>query len=118
MSYAKWPRDKHEFAPTQIAETIYEPLEAVDLECRPSRDVYKRQPIHYAIFLINALLIGSFMPPVGVLFYVTCGIAGANAETAMKQSFVYLSIVAAGMLLIGFVPSLVLWLPQLLGILH
>jgi C4-dicarboxylate transporter, DctM subunit len=75
-------------------------------------------PIHYAIFLINALLIGSFMPPVGVLFYVTCGIAGANAETAMKQSFVYLSIVAAGMLLIGFVPSLVLWLPQLLGILH
>jgi tripartite ATP-independent transporter DctM subunit len=75
-------------------------------------------PIHYAIFLINALLIGSFMPPIGVLFYVTCGIAGASAAQAMKQSFVYLMIVACGMLLIGFVPALVLWLPHALGILR
>ena len=75
-------------------------------------------PIHYAIFLINALLIGSFMPPLGVLFYVTCGIAGARVEEAMKASFVYLMIVASGMLLIGFVPGLVLWLPRMLGVLH
>jgi tripartite ATP-independent transporter DctM subunit len=75
-------------------------------------------PIHYAIFLINALLIGSFMPPIGVLFYVTCGIAGANAKAAMAESFMYLSIVAGGMLFIGFVPELVLWLPHMLGILH
>jgi tripartite ATP-independent transporter DctM subunit len=75
-------------------------------------------PIHYAIFLINALLIGSFMPPIGVLFYVTCGIAGATVQGAMKGSLVYLSIVAGGMLLIGFVPALVLWLPHALGFLR
>jgi C4-dicarboxylate transporter, DctM subunit len=75
-------------------------------------------PIHYAIFLINALLIGSFMPPIGVLFYVTCGIAGATVEGAMKGSLLYLSIVAGGMLFIGFVPALVLWLPHMLGMLH
>jgi tripartite ATP-independent transporter DctM subunit len=75
-------------------------------------------PIHYSIFLINALLIGSFMPPVGVLFYVTCGIAAAPVEKAMKESLLYLSIVAAGMLFIGFVPALVLWLPHLLGIMR
>jgi tripartite ATP-independent transporter DctM subunit len=74
--------------------------------------------IHYAIFLINALLIGSFLPPIGVLFYVTCGIAGTSVEGAMKHSFIYLAIIAAGMLLIGFVPALVLWLPSVMGLTH
>lgn len=71
--------------------------------------------IHYAIFLINALIIGGFLPPIGVLFYVTVGIAGTTAEKAAKQTFIYLALVSAGMLIVGFFPEITLGLPRYFG---
>jgi hypothetical protein len=34
VSYAKWPKDNHECAPTQTGSVICCTLEAVDIECR------------------------------------------------------------------------------------
>src|SRR5205807_410378 len=37
VSHAEWPKDCHEWAPTQTGGVICCPLNAVDLECRPPR---------------------------------------------------------------------------------
>jgi hypothetical protein len=37
VSPAKWPKDIHEYAPTQTGRVICYPLEAVDIECRSPR---------------------------------------------------------------------------------
>ena len=37
VSYAKWPKDNHECAPTQSGSVICCTLEAVDIECRSPR---------------------------------------------------------------------------------
>jgi hypothetical protein len=37
VSHAKWPKAKHECAPTQTGSVICCPLKAVDIECRPPR---------------------------------------------------------------------------------
>jgi hypothetical protein len=36
-SHAKWPKAKHECAPTQTGSVICRPLKAVDIKCRPAR---------------------------------------------------------------------------------
>jgi hypothetical protein len=37
VSHAKWPKAKHECAPTETGSVICCPLKAVDVECRPPR---------------------------------------------------------------------------------
>jgi hypothetical protein len=37
VSYAKWPKDNHEWAPTQTGSVICCTLEAVDIKCRSPR---------------------------------------------------------------------------------
>ena len=34
MSHAKWPKDNHEYASTQIGRVIWRPLKAVEIEWR------------------------------------------------------------------------------------
>jgi tripartite ATP-independent transporter DctM subunit len=75
-------------------------------------------PMHYAIFLINAVFIGCFLPPIGVLYYVTCGIASARSDKAAGQTLIYLAIVSVSMLCVGFFPWFTLALPRALGLIH
>jgi TRAP-type C4-dicarboxylate transport system permease large subunit len=74
--------------------------------------------MHYAIFLINAVFIGCFLPPIGVLYYVTCGIASARSDKAAGQTLIYLAIVSVSMLCVGFFPWFTLALPRALGLIH
>lgn len=75
-------------------------------------------PVHYAIFLIDALVIGHFLPPLGVLFTVACGVTGTSVGHAIKPVFLYLGVVAAGLLAIGAWPDLTLALPRAAGLIR
>ncbi|HXY98884.1 MAG TPA: TRAP transporter large permease subunit [Stellaceae bacterium] len=71
--------------------------------------------LHYGIVLIIAMGLGAFMPPAGVGFYVCCAIARTGIEEASRAMLPYLAILAAGLLIVAFVPWLTLSLPHFFG---
>ncbi len=73
-------------------------------------------PLQYAIVMIFAMGLGSFMPPLGVGFYVACSIGNATVEQATRRVLPYLAVLIVGLLLVTFVPWFSLVLPQVLHI--
>jgi tripartite ATP-independent transporter DctM subunit len=72
-------------------------------------------PIQYGIVVIIAMGLGAFSPPIGVGMFVTCSIAGTTMESAARHMAPYLIVLAAGLLLVAFVPWFSLIVPRMLG---
>ena len=70
--------------------------------------------VQYGIVLILAMGVGAFIPPIGVGFYVSAAVAGAELEPAAKTMIPYAIVLVLAVLLIAFVPAITLVLPRLL----
>lgn len=75
---------------------------------------YGIDPIHYAIVLIFAMGMGCFLPPFGIGFYVSCSIGECSTERVTLRLIPYTLVLAAGLLLVTFIPWLSLVLPKAL----
>ena len=69
---------------------------------------YGIDPVHFGIFFIVCVSIGTLTPPLGTIMFTTCGITGTKFEEFIKESWPFL-------LLIAFFPSIYLFLPDFLG---
>ena len=69
--------------------------------------------VQYGIVLILAMGVGAFLPPIGVGFYVSAAVAGADIESAAKTMIPYAVVLVLAVLLIAFVPDITLVLPRL-----
>lgn len=76
---------------------------------------YGIDPVHFGIFFILVLSIGTLTPPVGTIMYVTSSITGTKIEDFVKASIPFLIILIIAALLIAFIPQISLFLPQLLA---
>ncbi len=72
-------------------------------------------PVQYGITLILAMGVGAFIPPIGVGFYVSAAVAGADIESAARTMIPYAIVLVLALLLIAFVPDITLIVPRLLG---
>jgi TRAP-type C4-dicarboxylate transport system permease large subunit len=63
--------------------------------------------------LILAMGVGAFIPPIGVGFYVSAAVAGAELEAAARTMIPYAIVLILAVLLIAFVPEITLLLPHL-----
>ena len=70
--------------------------------------------VQYGIVLILAMGVGAFIPPIGVGFYVSAAVAGADIESAARTMIPYAVVLVLAVLLIAFVPAITLVLPHLL----
>ena len=70
--------------------------------------------VQYGIVLILAMGVGAFIPPIGVGFYVSAAVAGADIESAARTMIPYAVVLVLAVLLIAFVPEITLVLPRLL----
>ncbi|HLR52771.1 MAG TPA: TRAP transporter large permease [Candidatus Avamphibacillus sp.] len=75
---------------------------------------YDIDPVHFGIFFILCVSIGTLTPPLGTIMYVTSSITGAKIEDFVKESIPFLIILIVFTLIIALVPSFSLWLPNLL----
>jgi tripartite ATP-independent transporter DctM subunit len=75
-------------------------------------------PIHYAIVLIFAMGMGCFVPPFGIGFYVSCSIGESSTEKVTPRLIPYILVLAAGLILVTFVPWFSLVLPKTIGLIH
>ncbi|MFC0561668.1 TRAP transporter large permease [Halalkalibacter alkalisediminis] len=81
----------------------------------PMIQQYGIDPVHFGIFFIVCISIGTLTPPLGTIMYTTCSITGTKVEEFIKYSWPFLLILILAALLLAFVPSISLWLPSILN---
>ena len=61
------------------------------------------------------IALGQFFPPMAVNLMVSCRLTGATMESTVRWVLWLILFMALGLVAMVFFPSLVLWLPQVLG---
>jgi tripartite ATP-independent transporter DctM subunit len=75
---------------------------------------YGINDLHFGIVLIIAMGIGTFIPPFGICYFVTCSVLESTVEEATPRFLPYLAIISVGFILIAAVPWFSLALPAAL----
>jgi C4-dicarboxylate transporter DctM subunit len=72
--------------------------------------------IHYSTVVVAATGIGLFLPPIGVGFFIACGIAKVPVDRATRDMLPYIYMMCAGLLIVILVPWVTLIVPRILGL--
>ena len=73
---------------------------------------YGIDPMHFGIVIIIAMGIGTFIPPFGICYFVTCSVLNTSVEKVTPRFVPYLAVLLAGLILIAIFPSISLALPH------
>jgi C4-dicarboxylate transporter DctM subunit len=69
-------------------------------------------PIHLGIIMVVNMEIGMVTPPVGLNLFVTAGITGHSLVWVLKAALPWMMILLAFLIMVTYIPSLSLWLPN------
>lgn len=72
-------------------------------------------PVWFGVMMVLNLIIGLVTPPVGVVLFVTSGIANLPLEDLIRAIWPYLLVMLVVLALVAGIPGLSLWLPGLFG---
>ena len=72
-------------------------------------------PIHFGIFMIFNLCIGTITPPVGTTLFVGVKVGGVELESVVRWLLPFFAALIIALLLVTYIPELSLWLPGLMG---
>ncbi len=70
--------------------------------------------ILFGVLFVMSVLVGSITPPVGVLLYLGCSIAGIPVSKASKVIWPFVLTIVFVIILGVFVPQIITFLPNLL----
>ena len=73
-------------------------------------------PIHFGVLMVLNTMVGLITPPVGMCLFAVAGISGCSIAALVRESWPYLVALIAVLLLVTYVPSFVLFIPGLFGI--
>ncbi|NQZ30899.1 MAG: TRAP transporter large permease [Oceanospirillaceae bacterium] len=71
-------------------------------------------PIHLGIIVILNLMLGLLTPPVGMVLFVLSKVSGISFERCVKATMPFLVPLIVVLMLLTYIPSLTLFLPELL----
>jgi C4-dicarboxylate transporter DctM subunit len=71
-------------------------------------------PIHFGVVMVLNLMLGLITPPVGMVMFVMMSMAKCSMWEFTKEILPFFIALLAVLVLITYVPSVVLWLPDLL----
>lgn len=74
---------------------------------------YGFDPIHFGIILCIALVYGNVTPPVGLLLFITAGLAKCPVTEVMRYQAPFYAVLSAALLLTVLLPDVVLFLSRL-----
>lgn len=72
-------------------------------------------PVTFGIMFVLNMGIGSLTPPFGILIFVMSKLSGLGASRLVKAYIPWILAMFVALIIISFVPTLTLWLPQLAG---
>lgn len=70
-------------------------------------------PVHYGLFSIMNLCVGSITPPVGTGLYVGASVGNVKVERMIKPMIPFYVVILVVLFAITYFPQLVMWLPNL-----
>ncbi len=70
-------------------------------------------PIHFGIVITINMELGMVSPPVGLNLFVTSGLTGMSIKDVIVAAFPWTLTILVGLLLVTYIPSIALWLPNL-----
>ncbi|SJZ86089.1 TRAP transporter large permease [Garciella nitratireducens] len=73
-------------------------------------------PIHFGIIIVYNLCIGNITPPVGNTLFVGVRVAGTTIEKVIPSLVRFYVAILVGLILVTYIPSLSMFLPDLLGL--
>lgn len=71
-------------------------------------------PIHFGVILVLAIMIGMLTPPVGLCMYIVCAIVKISIMDFFRAVFPFFIALLMLLITVAFIPSLTLWLPNLI----
>ncbi|MCK4879241.1 MAG: TRAP transporter large permease [Bacteroidales bacterium] len=71
-------------------------------------------PIHFGIVIVLNLCVGLCTPPVGSVLFIGCSVANLKIEQVVKPLIPMFIVMIVVLMLVTYIPSLSLWLPNLL----
>ena len=74
--------------------------------------MYGIDPMAFGIILIISMGIGTFIPPFGVCYFVTCSVMDTSVEKVTPRFLPYLAVLLVGLLAIAVFPAISLALPH------
>jgi tripartite ATP-independent transporter DctM subunit len=74
--------------------------------------VYGIDPMAFGIVLIISMGIGTFIPPFGVCYFVTCSVMDTSVEKVTPRFMPYLAVLLVGLVAIAVFPAISLALPH------
>jgi len=72
-------------------------------------------PIHFGIIMVMNLSIGLGTPPVGSLLFIGCSVAQVGIKDVIKPLLPLFIAMLIVLMLVTYIPSLSLWLPNFFG---
>jgi TRAP-type C4-dicarboxylate transport system permease large subunit len=75
-------------------------------------------PVHFGVVAVVNIMLGLITPPYGLLLFLMVKIAEVPLQELVREVMPFLGVMVGALALITFVPSLVLFLPRLLGYQH
>jgi TRAP-type C4-dicarboxylate transport system permease large subunit len=73
---------------------------------------YGIDPMAFGIVIIIAMGVGTFVPPFGVCYFVTCSVMDTSVERVTPRFLPYLAILLVGLVAIAAFPAISLALPH------
>ena len=81
----------------------------------PTAQALGVDPVHFGVVAVVNIMIGLVTPPYGLLLFMMVKIADVPLRDMVREVMPFLGAMIAALALITFVPSLVLFLPRLMG---
>lgn len=78
----------------------------------PMLQQYGIDPVHFGIFFIMSISIGTLTPPLGTIMFTTCSITGTKIEEFIVAIIPFLLVLVVATLLVAFIPSITMFLPN------
>ncbi len=71
--------------------------------------------VHFGVMVVVNIMLGLITPPYGLLLFIMTRIANVPLRDLVRDTMPFLWAMLAGLGIITFFPSVVLWLPRLVG---
>lgn len=78
--------------------------------------MYGIDPMAFGIVIIISMGIGTFIPPFGICYFVTCSVMDTSVEKVTPRFIPYLSVLIVGLICIALFPAISLSLPHALNL--
>jgi C4-dicarboxylate transporter DctM subunit len=72
-------------------------------------------PLHFGLVMVLNIAVGLLTPPLGVCLFVVCGVTGISLGRITRAILPFLALEMAVLILVTYIPSVILWIPGLLG---